>query len=371
MSAAVQGLIMNRFEAIGFGAMLAGASLAMAYVSWPFASAIVWAVIAGIVFRPLFLRMLVPVKGHEGKAALLTLLVIVVAVVLPLTLIGSIVVDQAASLYFAMQSQDVDVAYYFASIHDGLPARLSQMLDSSGYGDLERVKEKIAQFVQSSLGVIASQALSIGSNALSFVLSFGVGLYVSFFLLRDGGRLSERVCSMIPIPGDMAAQLCARIASIVRATVKGSLVVGLVQGALGTVTFWITGVPSAVLLGVVMALASLLPAVGPALVWAPVAAWLFFTGSIWQAVVVIASGVMVVGMADNVLRPVLVGKDTGIPDWVILVTTLGGIAAFGLSGIILGPVIAGVFMTCWAMSLEIREGGLSRSSLSLGDAGTP
>jgi len=354
---------MSRFETIGFGAVLAGVSLAMAYVSWPFLSAIVWAVIAGIVFRPLFLKMLNFTKGQEGKAALLTLFVIVVAVVLPLALIGSVVVDQAASLYFAMQSQDVDVAYYFASIQEGLPTRLSQILDSSGYGDLERVKEKVADLVQSSLGVIASQALSIGSNALSFVLSFGVGLYVSFFLLRDGKRLSERVCVLIPVPRDMAAELCARVASIVRATVKGSLVVGMVQGALGTVTFWITGVPSAVLLGVVMALASLLPAVGPALIWAPVAAWLLFTGAVWQAVVVIISGVLVVGMADNLLRPILVGKDTGISDWVILVTTLGGIAAFGLSGIILGPVIAGLFMTCWSMSLEMREKALGSNAL--------
>ena len=360
---------MTRFEAIGFGVLLVMITAAMAFVSWPFASALLWALIAAIVFRPLQRRMTVRMGGQEGKAALLSLLVIVIAVVLPLALLASMVIDQAASLYFGLQSQEVDVAYYFASIHDGLPERLRDLVDSSGYGDLEIVQEKATEFLRSSLGLVASQAISIGGNALSFALSFGVGIYVAYFLLRDGERLAASFCSLLPLPADMAGRLCERIASVVRATIKGSVVVGLVQGGLGAVTFWIVGVPSAVLLGVIMALASLLPAVGPALVWAPVAAWLFFSGEIWQAVVVTVSGVLVIGMADNLLRPILVGKDTGIPDWVVLVTTLGGIAAFGLSGIVIGPVIAGLFISCWEISRTI--GLRDREPAPPVDAGRP
>ncbi|QYU66643.1 AI-2E family transporter [Leptolyngbya sp. 15MV] len=196
----------------------------------------------------------------------------------------------------------------------------------------------------------------LAGSALGFVLAFGVGLYATYFLLRDGARIGPAVLDHLPMERAVAERLGERFLIIVRATIKGSVVVGLVQGALGAITFWIAGVPSALLFGVLMAIASLLPAVGPALVWIPVAIYLLATGAIWQGVVVIASGVAVIGLADNLLRPILVGRDTGIPDWVILVTTLGGIAAMGLSGIVVGPLVAGLFIAGWAILREEREG---------------
>ena len=140
-----------------------------------------------------------------------------------------------------------------------------------------------------------------------------------------------------------------------RATIKGSGVVALVQGALGAITFWIVGLPAALLWGVVMAIVALLPAVGPALIWTPVAIYLLATGAIWQGVVVILSGVFVIGLADNILRPVLVGRDTGLPDWMVLVTTLGGIDLLGLSGIVVGPVAGALFLTGWQVLTEQRR----------------
>ena len=105
-----------------------------------------------------------------------------------------------------------------------------------------------------------------------------------------------------------------------------------------------------------MAIVSLLPAVGPALVWVPIAAYLLLTGAIWQGILVIVSGALVIGSADNLLRPILVGRDTGIPDWLVLVTTLGGISAFGLGGVVVGPVIGGLFLAGWALYREERAG---------------
>ena len=149
--------------------------------------------------------------------------------------------------------------------------------------------------------------------------------------------------------------MAERFIGIVRATIKGSVVVGLVQGALGAITFWIVGIPSVLLLGVIMAIASLLPAIGPAIVWGPAALYLLATGAIWEGVVVLISGVAVIGMADNILRPILVGRDTGIPDWLILITTLGGIALMGLSGIVVGPLVAGLFIAGWSILAEQRD----------------
>ena len=119
------------------------------------------------------------------------------------------------------------------------------------------------------------------------------------------------------------------------------------QGALGGIAFWFLGVQGALLWGVLMAFLSLLPAVGAALIWVPVAVYFLLTGAIWQGVSLIAFGVLVIGLVDNILRPILVGKDTALPDFIVLITTVGGMALLGLNGFVIGPVIAALFMTLW------------------------
>ena len=163
------------------------------------------------------------------------------------------------------------------------------------------------------------------------------------------------MCRALPLERGVTERLVDRFVSVMRATIKGSVIVGLVQGALGAITFWLVGLPAAMLWGLLMAIASLLPAIGPAIIWIPVAIYLLATSAVWQAVVVIVSGALVIGSADNVLRPILVGRDTGIPDWVVLVTTLGGIELLGLSGIVVGPVVAALFITAWQILSEQRE----------------
>jgi predicted PurR-regulated permease PerM len=138
--------------------------------------------------------------------------------------------------------------------------------------------------------------------------------------------------------------------------VKGNIVVALVQGALGGLIFWLLGIHAALLWAVLMAAVSLLPAVGTALIWLPVAVYLLASGSVWKGIVLVAYGVVVIGLVDNVLRPVLVGKDTKLPDYVILVSTLGGIAIFGFNGLVIGPVIAAMFMAAWDIFAASREG---------------
>ncbi len=203
---------------------------------------------------------------------------------------------------------------------------------------------------------ILTLALSIGANAAAFVLAFGVGLYVTFFLLRDGDRIGPAIVRALPLERSVGDRLADKFVSVARATIKGSVVVALVQGALGAITFSIVGLPAALLWGLLMAIAALLPAIGPTIIWAPVAIYLLATGAIWQAVVVIVSGLVVIGLADNILRPMLVGRDTGIPDWLVLVTTLGGIDLVGLSGIVVGPLAGALFLTGWNILTEQRRG---------------
>jgi predicted PurR-regulated permease PerM len=159
--------------------------------------------------------------------------------------------------------------------------------------------------------------------------------------------LRRRAGDAVPLRPELQRELSTRFVSVIRATIKGNIVVAIVQGALGGLAFWVLGIRGALLWAVLMAFLSLLPAVGSALVWVPVAIYLIATGAIWGGVGLIAYGVLVIGLVDNVLRPTLVGKDTKLPDYVVLLSTLGGMAVFGFNGFVLGPIIAVMFVAAW------------------------
>ncbi|WP_085808892.1 AI-2E family transporter [Sphingomonas sp. TZW2008] len=345
----------HRVENGGLITFLALITIGLMLIVSSFAGALLWAALAALLFQPLFQRMLARAPDKRNRAAALTLLIITVAVVIPAMIVASLVVDQAAGVYAQMRSGQINFATYFDQIHDALPTRLQRLLDNAGFGSFERAQAQITQAVGSSASMLAQRALSIGANAAAFLLAFGVGLYVTYFLLRDGERIGPAVVRALPLERTVAQRLSDKFVAVVRATIKGSGVVALVQGALGAITFWIVGLPAALLWGVLMAIAALLPAIGPAIIWGPVAIYLLATGAIWQAAVVIVSGVVVIGLADNILRPILVGRDTGIPDWLVLVTTLGGIDLVGLSGIVVGPLFGALFLTGWQILREQRD----------------
>ena len=162
----------------------------------------------------------------------------------------------------------------------------------------------------------------------------------------------------IPLRTDQKAALFSRFADVVRATVKGGILVAIAQGALGGLAFWFLGIHAPLLWAVLMAFLSLLPAIGAGLVWLPVAIYFLASGAVWQGISLITYGVLVIGLVDNILRPSLVGKDTKLPDYVVLISTLGGIEVFGLHGFVIGPLIAAIFMVTW----EIFSSSKSRDS---------
>jgi len=345
----------SQLEQASFLLLVAGVTLLLLAIAWPFASPVLWAGLAAIMFQPLYQRVLRQVKGRANTAAIISLTIIFFAVLVPALIIGTLVVEEAARVVFGLRAGDINIASWFDAIYAALPESLRTGIANAGFSDFSSLQARLQALLGESAGLIAQQAVSIGSGAFGFVLAFGLGLYVSYFLLRDGLSIGETILSSVPLERDIADRLAARFLSIVRATIKGSLVVGVVQGALGAITFSIVGIPSAILFGVLMGISSLLPAVGTGLVWVPAVIYLFATGAIWEAGVVLVSGFLVIGMVDNVLRPILVGRDTGIPDWIILITTLGGISLVGFSGIVLGPLVAGLFLASWSILREQRE----------------
>ena len=339
----------------GFLVLLALVTIALLWIVQPFASALLFAALAAVMFQPLFNHILVRRPEKRNQAAAASLLIITFAVIVPTVILASVVLEQAATIVVAFREGRIDPVAWLVQMRDSLPEFARPLLARNGWDDIEALQTSAQNLLSESAGLIASYAVAIGGGALSLLLSLGVGLYVTFFLLRDGRHLGRGFVSSLPLEREIADRLAERFLSIVRATIKGTLVVGVVQGILGGLTFWVVGLPSAALFGVLMGLFSLVPAIGPAIVWIPAAIWLLASGDVWQGLVVIGSGVGIIGMADNLLRPMLVGRDTGIPDWIILVTTLGGIAVLGFGGIVMGPLVAGLFLASWSILKEMRD----------------
>ncbi|MCX7285626.1 MAG: AI-2E family transporter [Novosphingobium sp.] len=346
----------QRVENGGLILLLAVVTIGLALVVSEFAIALLWAVLAAILFQPLYRWILTLWPDSPNTAATMTLLIITVAFIMPAMIVTSLVVDQASGVFLQLRSGEINFAQYFRQVHDALPDRLQTLLSRAGLGTFERVQLRLSEALSNSASMLTQRALAIGANAAAFLLAFGVSLYVTFFLLRDGQTLGRKVLVALPLELSIAERLGAVFVNVVRATIKGSGLVALVQGALGAITFSIVGLPAAMLWGMLMAVGALLPAIGPAIIWGPVAIYLFATGAFWQGAVVIGSGVFVIGLIDNILRPILVGRDAGIPDWLVLVTALGGIELLGLSGIVVGPLAGALFMASWQVLTEQRLG---------------
>jgi predicted PurR-regulated permease PerM len=345
----------EQLQHASFLLILVVVSLMMAVIVWPFATALLWAALAAIMFQPLYRWMLRMLRGRRNPAAIATLLVIFFAVLVPALWLGTLVVQEALVLVARLQSQPIDLAATFDKLYAMLPQFAQEAVDRSGWGDLSTAQARLQELLAQSAGAIASQAVSIGSGALGFLLSFAVGLYVMFFLLRDGERIGQILLNTVPVERAIAERLAERFLGIVRATIKGSGVVGVVQGLLAGISYAIVGLDSALLFGVLTTILALVPVIGAGAVYIPVGLWLLLTGALWQGVFVLVVGVVIISTIDNVLRPILVGRDTGIPDWIILVTTLGGIGLLGFSGIVLGPLVAGLFLASWSILQEHRE----------------
>lgn len=329
--------------------LLAIVTAAFVWVLTPFFGAVFWAVIMALLFNSTFEALLRRLRGRRNLAALLTLLFIILIVVLPTVLLSVAAANEVSTLVAKVSAGDINFRAYAQQVLAALPRWLTDLLARFDLIDIQNVVEKFSDALLKSGQVLTTQALSIGQNALVFVVNLTVMLYLVFFFLRDGEALSHLIRQTVPMERAQTHYLANKFGTVVRATVKGNVVVALAQGALGGLAFWALGIHGAVLWGAVMALLSLLPAVGAALIWGPVAIYLLATGSVWQGAALAAWGALAVGMVDNVLRPLLVGKDTKLPDYVVLLTTLGGISLFGISGFVIGPTIAALFMAAWAL----------------------
>lgn len=330
-----------------FICLLIAVTAGFGLILWPFIGAVFWALALAILFHPLNKKLLQKLPNRRNLAAFITLLLCLLIVILPLVLIGTSVVNETVLIYSHMSSGQLDFGNYLQQISQAMPAWLMQLLDRINLASVQEIQAKLSDVATDAGKLIAGKAVELGQNTLGFAVGFGVMLYMLFFLLRDGTALSLRIRDAIPIERAHKQRLFEKFATVIRATVKGNLVVAFAQGALGGLIFWILDIQGPVLWGVLMAFLSLLPAVGASLIWGPVSIYFLATGNVTQGLVLAAYGVLVIGLVDNLLRPILVGKDTKLPDYIVLISTLGGMSIFGLTGFVIGPAIAALFIACW------------------------
>lgn len=355
-------------QQVSFGILLILVTAAFLWLIRGFLQPIFWAIALGILVYPAHARIGAKLPNRPSVAAVLSMLLVVLIVVLPLLGIVAAVTTEAAGVYSRLNQGNIELAGLYERIEAQLP-QLIALLESIGV-DVQRIQEQLSTGAVEVSRFIAQQALSIGQNTVRITVFFFLMLYLLFFFLRDGVRMLDGLVRALPLGDERERHLLERFVEVSRATIKGTLVVGGVQGTIGGITFALVGLGAPVMWGVVMALTSMLPAIGPAIVWVPAAIFLIINSQYLAAGIVIAVGVLVIGLVDNLLRPILVGRDTKLPDYLILLSTLGGLAAFGLAGIVIGPIIAAFFLSVWQMAEEEYGGFDGESAPALEDAET-
>ncbi|MBA2483610.1 MAG: AI-2E family transporter [Nitrosomonas sp.] len=315
------------------------------YLLKPFFAPILWACIIAILFHPVQLALERKFGENPNLTASMSLTTCVFLVVIPVLLLLASFLQQGIALYQRIDTGEIQPAQYIDQIRQAFPVAL-RFLERIGV-DIASLRENATVAALAAGSFLTQNAVTVGMGTFDFLLKLVLMLYIAFFLLRDGRQLVDKLIYSIPMGNARERLLFKKIAEVARATVKGNLLVAMAQGTLGGIIFWILGIPAPLLWGVMMAVLSLIPAVGAGLVWLPVAIYLYAAGQWIAATVLIGYGVLVIGLADNILRPILVGRDTKLPDWMVLLSTLGGLSIFGINGFVIGPLIAVLFIAFW------------------------
>ncbi len=341
-------LLMIALAALVIGAMFF--SLIRPYLMSLFMAAIVSALAA-----PIYRKVYSLTGDRTGLSVAITLVLLSVGVLLPLSAVFVLGVQQASAVAGNVSAwiDKIDLTAMQASVPDWLPFQV----------DLVELGATVAARVAEAAGQIANFFVGILSQATKgtavFFLNLFILVYAMVFFLPQKRNMLQQLLAHSGLPATVQEALAQRAVSISRATIKGTVVIGIVQGILGGGGFWLFGLPGGAFWGCVMAVLSVIPGVGPPLVLIPGIVVLFAAGEAANAVGLAVWTAVVVTTVDNFLRPVLVGRDTKMPDLLVLISTFGGLAAFGAAGLVVGPVIAGLFVTIWgALEEQLEANGL-------------
>jgi predicted PurR-regulated permease PerM len=327
--------------------LVAAVSALFVAVAWPFLKPLLLGALLAGLFHPLYRWITRLLGGRQSLGAAVTLLVLLVLGLGPISAFLGLVLQQALTMSdqaIPWLSQHLGAASTF-NVHDWLVQRFPAL--AKYVPSQEQLLQQVGTAAKTAGAFLVTFASRMTATTAAFLLNLFVMLYAMFFFFKDGHKILERIFYYLPLNDEDETRMLARFTSITRATVKGTLVIGIIQGALAGIAFWIAGIEGAALWGTIMTILSIIPGIGAALVWVPAVIILFVTGQSLTATLLAAWCAAVVGTVDNFLRPMLVGRDAKMPDLLILIGTLGGLFLFGPMGFIVGPIVCGLFLTVW------------------------
>jgi len=316
-------------------------------VAWPFLKPLLLAALLAGLFHRFYRWVTRLLGGRQSLGAAVTLLVLLVLGLGPVSAFLGIVLQQALTMTnqaIPWLSDHLGEASTF-NVHDWLVQRfpaLARYVPSQ-----DQLLQQVATAVKTAGAYLVSFASRMTATTAAFLLNLFVMLYAMFFFFRDGHKILERIFYYLPLSDEDESRMLSQFASITRATVKGTLVIGVIQGGLAGIAFWVAGIQGAALWGTIMTILSIVPGIGAPLVWVPFVIFLYVNGQYLTATLLLVWCGAVVTTIDNFLRPVLVGRDSAMPDLLILIGTLGGLFLFGPIGFIVGPIVCGLFLTVW------------------------
>jgi len=333
-------------QQIFFFTLLVVVTVAFVWLIQSFLFPIFWAIVLAVLFFPLYRRWLEWTNQRASVSAILTIFSILLVVLVPLAFLGNSLVRQSITFYEQINHNEGTLRQSIDTVTE--LSLVERLLDSTNF-DQARLEKELSGRLQSLSQAVFTRVVDIGQNTVQFIFYVFITFYILYYFFKHGPQLAGRIMRYLPIGDQKEARLFRRFVSTTRATIKGSIVVGIVQGLIGGLLFFFVGLDAPLLWGAVMAVASIVPVVGSAIVWVPAGALLVLTDHGAAGIVVFLVGALVISTIDNVIRPPLVGKDTRMPDVLILLSTLGGIGVFGISGIIIGPIITAFFLAIWEM----------------------
>lgn len=321
-----------------FLALILGLTVAMMYLVQPFFYPIFWAAVIAIMFYPHFTWLNDRLRS-AGLSSGIMITVVILTIFIPLALITTLLVNQSLSLFDSLSRYD---------LMQNIQGWTTYLASTPAAPYLDNLRADWPRYVSDLSGWLNQYVFaglkSITQNSLDFFFMLFIMLYSLYYFFRDGEKMVLRLMHLSPLGDKYEIMLFERFTSTARATIKGTVLIGLVQGTLGGILFAVTGVPEAFLWGLIMAILSIIPALGTALIWLPAGLIMLMLGNFWQGLTIILFGMFVISLIDNFLRPVLVGKDTEMHPLLVLFATLGGIALFGITGFIIGPIIASLYL---------------------------
>jgi len=309
-----------------------------------FIMAVLLAGIFSSMAQPVYQRFTRWFGGRRSVGSIVTLIMIVLVIILPLGFLLGLVTAEAIKVGEAVSPW----------VQDKLqnPDEMIVWLQSLPYYDkIATYEDDILTRAGQMVGVLSKFLINNLTHAttgtVQFLFMLMIMLYSMYFFLMDGGRLIDLILYYLPLEDHEERRLLDKFSSVTRATLKGTAVIGILQGGLAGIAFAVVGIPSAIFWATLMVILSIIPGIGTGLIWVPAAVILIAGGSLAKGIGLAVFCVLIVGSIDNVVRPRLVGKDTQMPDLLILLGTMGGIMMFGVLGLILGPIVAALFVTIW------------------------